>query len=61
MLNQPVKPIVTFMQVDTFESWAQQGYTWYECGTPEFSKKEDVRPNKVNWEAGRKKQCKVVQ
>ena len=49
------------MQVDTFESWAQQGYAWYEYGTPEVSKNEDVRPNNVNWEAGRKKQRKVVQ
>ena len=61
MLNQLAKPIVAFMQVDTFESWAQQGYAWYECGTPEVSKNEDVRPNNVNWEAGRKKQRKVVQ
>ena len=61
MLNQLAKPIVAFMQVETFESWAQQGYAWNECGAPEVSKNEDVRPNKTSWEAGRKKQRKVVQ
>jgi hypothetical protein len=61
VLNQPAKPIVTFMQVDTFECWAQLGHALYECDSPEVSKNEDVRPNITSWEAGREKKRKVVQ
>ena len=61
MLNQLVKPNVTFMQVDTFESWAQLGNTLYEFDSPEVCDNEDVRPNNTSWEASREKQCKVLQ
>jgi len=61
VLNQLAKPIVAFMQVDTFESWPQLGHALYECDSSEVSKNEYVRPNNTSWEASREKQRKVVQ
>jgi hypothetical protein len=49
VLNKPAKPIMTFMQVDTFIGWFQHGHLWHEFKTPEVSKNEDVRTKNVNY------------
>ncbi len=54
------KTYVIVMKVAAYDSWTDQGHTWWECGTPAVSESEKVRAAHEDWESARPKQRKGV-
>ena len=54
------KTYVIYMKVAAYDSWTDQGHTWWECGTPGVSDSERVRSAHEDWEASRIKQRRGV-
>ncbi|SDJ75091.1 3D-(3,5/4)-trihydroxycyclohexane-1,2-dione acylhydrolase (decyclizing) [Aliiruegeria lutimaris] len=54
------KTYVICMKVEAYNSWTDQGHTWWECGTPHVSESAKVRAAHAEWESARTGQRRGV-
>lgn len=58
--KQSENTTVIVMPVEPYDSWTEQGHTWWEVGTPEVSNSAAVDEAHTLWEAGRSAQRQGV-
>ena len=54
------KTYIISMQVAAYDSWTDEGHTWWEVGTPHVTDNPQVKAAHEDWESSRKRQRKGI-